>query len=405
MRKVYLSITSLFIAVVTWGQITLAGWDVSGLPGGLNDYGPSPFSATTTAPDVTVGGFTRGSGVNQGSTAASKGWGGTGWNNATASDNILADKFITFNIKANSSFAMSLSSINVFDYRRSSSGPTNALIQYQINAGSFVDVTTVDFSSTSTSGASLSAISLSSITDLQNVSSTNTITIRIVPYGATSSAGTFYIYDVGNSSSNDFSILGTTVALAPTPVELFSFAAKKDGSKNILRWTTASENNNKGFEVQSSTDGVRYSTIAFVSSLANGGFSGHSLQYSFTDANPSGTKQYYRLSQLDYDGKARLSNIVLVKGDKPLKLAIGGLFPNPVTGRTLNIFVDAPQKDRITLVVSDISGRILRQQTAHVEDGSNTISLDISTIGKGLYFVRLLSDASAETTVGKFIKQ
>src|SRR5262249_11399449 len=118
---------------------------------------------------------------------------------------------VTFTVTANSGFQVSFSSISRFDYRRSATGPGTGTLQYQIGAGSFVDVTTLNYSSTSSSGASLGAIDLSGITALQNVPSGTTVTFRIVNYGGTSSTGTWYVFDTANTAVNDLEISGTTV--------------------------------------------------------------------------------------------------------------------------------------------------------------------------------------------------
>ena len=71
------------------------------------------------------------------------------------------------------------------------------------------------------------------------------------------------------------------------PVTLLSFRGYKDGSRNQLRWTTTTELNNRGFEVQRSTDGINYSVIGFVNSIALFGNSSSDLDYTFTDNNPT----------------------------------------------------------------------------------------------------------------------
>jgi len=96
------------------------------------------------------------------------------------------------------------------------------------------------------------------------------------------------------------------------PVTLLSFSGYKDGSRNQLSWTTGTEINNRGFDVQRSADGINYTSIGFVNSLATGGNSNDQLSYRFTDNTPAGVKQYYRLRQEDLDGRSKLSNIVLI---------------------------------------------------------------------------------------------
>jgi Secretion system C-terminal sorting domain len=188
------------------------------------------------------------------------------------------------------------------------------------------------------------------------------------------------------------------------PVSILNFSGYKDGSRNQLRWTTSSEQNNSGFEMQRSTDGVNYSALGFVNTLALGGNSATQLNYAYTDNNVTGSRQYYRLRQLNFDGNSKLSNIVLIKGDKPVSLTIDGLFPNPAS-TLVNVLIATPSKDKVTLVVTDIAGRNVIQQLVNVETGSNTIPVDISRLSNGTYMVKLVCSSNCESAVGKFVKQ
>jgi endonuclease I len=186
----------------------LAGWDTSPLPGGAGNYGPSPYAATTTGANVTVGGLTRGSGVGTGYTAAGRAWGGVGWIDTSAADAVANNRFATFTVQANPGFMVSFRSISKFDYRRSSTGPPNGLVQYQVGpSDTFHDITTVSYTSTSSSGASLPAIDLSGIYALQNVSAGTVVTFRIVNWGG-GTQGTWYIFDKANSTASDFEVQG-----------------------------------------------------------------------------------------------------------------------------------------------------------------------------------------------------
>jgi hypothetical protein len=197
----------------------------------------------------------------------------------------------------------------------------------------------------------------------------------------------------------------TNAAITALPVNLLNFSGYKSGSKNVLKWTTANEQNNMGFEVQRSSDGVNYSAIGFVNSVAPGGISSGELNYSFDDNTPGTSKRnYYRLSQKDLDGRNRLSNIVVISGDKPTVIGIGGLFPNPAS-TLVNVIIDAPKRDKLTLVVMDAAGKTVKQQLVSVEIGSNTIPVEISNLAQGGYLVKVVCKEGCETTVAKFNKQ
>ena len=187
------------------------------------------------------------------------------------------------------------------------------------------------------------------------------------------------------------------------PITLLNFSGYKDGSYNQLRWTTATEINNKGFEVQRSTNGVTYSSIAFVNSLAYGGNSNQPTPYSFTDNSVAGNRQFYRLNQVDKDGKSKLSNVILIKGDKPGTVVIDGWYPNPASTH-LHVAVSSPVNCMVQVQVLDITGRKINQQLKSLTEGSNTITLNVATLSSGRYTLRLVA-AEAGMVSATFIKQ
>jgi hypothetical protein len=230
---------------------TLVGWDVNTLTG----YGPSPMVPTTNAANLTVVGLTRGLGVGTGGSAAARAWGGTAWNDTNSAAAIAANHFATFRVAANSGYKLSIASITKFDYRHSDTGPTNGLLQYQLGSGAFADIATFFYPSTSSSGASLSPlpIDLSSIPALQNVGDGTNVTFRIVNWGGTDSAGTWYIFDKGVSTALDFVVQGTvSPAVTLMPIEAWRLQyfgttansgpaadtaiATSDGMPNLLKY-------------------------------------------------------------------------------------------------------------------------------------------------------------------------
>jgi DNA/RNA endonuclease G (NUC1) len=182
----------------------LAGWDVSGSTG----YGGSPLAPSTNGPNLTVTGLTRGSGVTTSGTAAGRAWGGNSFTSSTAAAAIAANQFATFSIAANTGYTVSFSSVSRFDYRRSSTGAATGVLQYQLGAGAFVDITNLSYSVSTSSGAAIGAIDLSSFAPLQNVGASTNVTFRIVNYGGTSSSGNWYVYDVAGSGAPDLSLQG-----------------------------------------------------------------------------------------------------------------------------------------------------------------------------------------------------
>lgn len=188
----------------------LVGWDMSG----LTAYGSSPQAPTTNAPLLTVvAGLTRGAGVTTTPTAAARAWGGNGFDSSSSTAAITAGDYATLAVVATNGYKLSFSNISRFDYRRSGSGATNGLLQFQIGAGAFTDITNVIYTSSANAGASLGAIDLSGISALQNVGAGTNVTFRIVNYSGT--GGNWYIYDVTNSAALDFVIQGGIAPLTP----------------------------------------------------------------------------------------------------------------------------------------------------------------------------------------------
>jgi hypothetical protein len=95
--------------------------------------------------------------------------------------------------------------------------------------------------------------------------------------------------------------------------------------------------------------------------------------------------------------------VVLIKGDKPVLITIDGIFPNPAT-TTINMLVGSPIKDRVSLVITDMSGRLVIQRMLNVETGNNTLPVDVSALAGGTYMVKMIS-SDGEVATDKFVKR
>lgn len=198
---------------------TLLGWDTSPLPGGTNNFGPSPYAPTTTDPSVTsVVGLTRGAAVSTTGTGASRAWGGVDWQSLDAAAAVAANKTFTFSFVVAPSTTVSLNSLT-HSYRRSGTGPASGQWSYQINSGAFTNVGAVQsYTNTTSSGATLPALSLAGESSLQNLAAGTQVTIRLAAFGGTSNSGTFYVFDVANTTAPDLILDGTASPAAPAPV-------------------------------------------------------------------------------------------------------------------------------------------------------------------------------------------
>jgi hypothetical protein len=207
-------------------------------------------------------------------------------------------------------------------------------------------------------------------------------------------------FSTGSFSSFYFA----SISYSALPVSLTSFSGTRSGSNNILRWTTAGESNNLGFHVERSTDGVSFAPIGFVRTLAPNGSSTAAISYTFTDQNVSGEKHLYRLRQVDTDGRARHSGIVTIKSQLAAALTFSGLYPNPARDR-VNLSIESPSRQRISMVVTDLAGKVVLTKEAIVETGANTVPLPTAALASGTYMIRLACNSGCESAVMKLIKE
>jgi hypothetical protein len=193
------------------------------------------------------------------------------------------------------------------------------------------------------------------------------------------------------TSFSDFAI--GNLAQGALPVRLISFTAQKQNSKVLLQWTTTNEINNSHFEVQRSGDGITYSTIGRVHALAT---PTDIKQYSFTDAQPQKGNNYYRLKQVDSDGRFEYSPIrKLIFDDKAQLLTV---YPNPVSDE---LVIDFNTGSGITeVLVYDATGKLLQQRGF---SSGLPMRVPVRNLVSGLYYLRVINGSVTEQTV--FVKQ
>lgn len=208
-----------------------------------------------------------------------------------------------------------------------------------------------------------------------------------------------YGYD-GAGTEGTFTITASGTAL---PVTLTNLRGEKQGNRNILSWTTQSEQNNNGFELQRSADGVNFTNLGFIASKAINGNSSSPISYDFADETPFASNSYYRLRQLDKDGKATVSSVVIIKGLKPVKLEIT-IYPNPAKS-VLNVLLSTPVNNNINLMITDLEGKTLINKPAKLVTGDNNILVNISGLASGTYIIKTVCSNGCETGISKFVKQ
>lgn len=183
-------------------------------------------------------------------------------------------------------------------------------------------------------------------------------------------------------TSNNVATLNTGIS-APLPVELLNFVAKPVGSDAYLTWETSSELNSRHFEVERSQDGRTFKRIATVAS--KGTTQQHSA-YAHTDARAASISSqpiYYRLRQVDLNGKAKYSQVQTVQFGQEHQAIM--VYPNPANiAATLDL--TALPVGTYSLTIYDVVGRlILQTQVA----GGELNPLGVEKMPKGMYLLRV----------------
>jgi hypothetical protein len=177
-----------------------------------------------------------------------------------------------------------------------------------------------------------------------------------------------------------------TIGAFPLPVVLSAFTATPVANRDAqLAWSTASEVNSASFDVERSLDGATYTTVGQVAAK---GTSLVAAAYAFTDANVASRAQgpvYYRLKQVDLDGKTAYSPVRTVRfttaASRPLSL-----YPNPAQQATTLDLRQLPASATYQVSLLDATGRLVR--TASL-GGGQLQPLDLQELASGTYLVRV----------------
>lgn len=206
-----------------------------------------------------------------------------------------------------------------------------------------------------------------------------------------------------SANQNVFGIFtGTNGASNPLPVKLIAFTASAKNNNVLVSWTTASEENNKGFEVESSIDGKNFKYLGFVKGAVN---SNTVSNYNLVDANAfvnnASNVIYYRLKQLDLDGQFTYSKVVSVNNDSKTE-NVFEVFPNPFNTE-FNIVVNATEAGNATVETIDLQGKVLVSKSFNTVNGLNTLNMtDLPNLNAGIYVIKVT--VNGQTFVHKLVK-
>lgn len=223
MREIYLLLTAFLLSIAINAQTPeeLIGWDVTGQ--GMNAgqgegaWGEENLAPTTLSDKLEATGLTRlpKYSVNvANNNSVFNAW-GAAYTTSTLPLEPDEEGGFTFTVTPKSGNKLALSSLDLF-YRRASYGPAQGLFQYKINDGAFTDIETLEFLPTTGGGFVLPQVDLSSVAELQEVTSDETITFRLLlfgkdPNGAGSSVNFYILNNPDVNAVSDFYLSGTVI--------------------------------------------------------------------------------------------------------------------------------------------------------------------------------------------------
>lgn len=221
----------------------------------------------------------------------------------------------------------------------------------------------------------------------------------IIPTARVNYANGGYI-EFETSSFSSFYIHG---GLGVLPITIQYFNGKKDGNYNLLQWQTINELHTTGFEVQRSTDGKYFSTIAMVPTKATNNNIDKTLQYSFNDYKPL-FNSYYRLKQTDKNGAVSYSNIVFISSAFINQTQLIGIYPNPVKD-VCKVLLFIPTTTNISLVLTDITGKIITQKNTTYLQGNIEEKISMGQLLNGIYLLKITDINGNLISIQKIVKQ
>jgi hypothetical protein len=174
---------------------------------------------------------------------------------------------------------------------------------------------------------------------------------------------------------------------SPLPVQMVNFSGGCDEKNTYLKWTTASETNNDHFAVTRSTDGVSYEPVGTVAGHGN---STEALSYKFIDENPVTGYAYYKLLQVDFDGRTEEFGPVIVRSCKDSP-TLGVLVLSAQDGTT-NLMVESPYSGNFRIDLINSQGQLVLTTETFIAEGSNLVPITTDKVSPGIYHIRLQSD-------------
>ena len=271
-----------------------------------------------------------------------------------------------------------------FSTRSSGTGPRDFKLQYSITSptSGFIDVPSSDYAVSLTTCQDFAFAIPAAVDNLADVYLRFIMTSNTSQGGGTVAAG-------GTNGMDNIIVTAAT----SMPVSLISFRGLKNKNIIDLSFSTATEINNDYFAIERSNNGSDFTEIGQVKGA---GSTRIPQQYTFTDHQPLPGKNYYRLRQVDFDGRSAYSAVVSVVFSKTGDLTLA---PSPATDLVL-IHLDQPAVEDGVWQVFDVAGRLV--QSGNWLSETEETSINVGLLPEGMYTFRL---AMGQTVIVKQFKK
>ena len=208
-----------------------------------------------------------------------------------------------------------------------------------------------------------------------------------------------------NNAPQSFSLIGSGFVLNATlPVKWMNFDGKNLGEKVQLSWRTVNEINNAGFDIERSTNNQNFRKIGYVKGYGNSviiqKYEFIDWLNNFTNIDPFSDKLYYRLKQIDFDGKSHFSKTITIDA---LNMFGVSVYPNPFN-ETLKVTINSNISDQNCVVkLLDLNGRELISKNFTTNNKEFVYEIkEVNLLNPGIYFIRIVVDSKIFTN--KIIK-
>ncbi|GMV77057.1 MAG: hypothetical protein AMXMBFR79_01930 [Chitinophagaceae bacterium] len=219
------------------------------------------------------------------------------------------------------------------------------------------------------------------------IATINSYTLSFTDFTLSTNVNAYYYADITIAGNRTITSPIWYTKQNTVPITLLSFNAVLNNEFNSVNvnWTTTNEINNKYFVVEKSNDGVHFSSLDTVQAQNSQGQN----TYQITDKEPYTNITYYKLKQVDIDGKFSYSKTITIRTNTVVTSF--KIYPNPVHDIAV-ANIQSSTKTKSTITVTDVAGKVVLQQPILLERGNQNVPIHINHLTPGQYYATIFLD-------------